>query len=104
MKQDITLVGEPFPRLKSVDIVMHGILKFSCLDGFEGVVDVNPLIKHNKWFRFLNSKEAFWTLKKEDYGHHIYWLNEDNIEVEIPAEELKKMCEEQSFLHLKMAV
>jgi hypothetical protein len=104
MNEEIITVGEAFPRIKAVEIVLHGVVKLEFYDGYIGIADLRPLMNANSWYHFLREPLEFNKMLSEEYGHHIYWLNEDGIELEIPAEKLKQLSEQQSEIHKLMAV
>jgi hypothetical protein len=45
--------GEALPRMVSVSPVIHGVLKIVWNDGYEGVVDLRPLLAKGKIFTHL---------------------------------------------------
>jgi hypothetical protein len=62
-------------RMKSVEPVLHGVVKIVWLDGYEAIVDFRPIIAEGNIFAFLRgSPERFSEVKLADFGHAIYWL------------------------------
>ena len=60
------------PRIKSAEVVMHGIVKLTFLDGFEGVIDLRPLLDVGPMYNFLKGPAAFKKIKVDEFGHHIF--------------------------------
>jgi hypothetical protein len=92
------------PRLASVEPVIHGILKLTFLDGYEGVVDLRPLIAKGRIFTWLQVPDNFRAVRLEEYGHSIYWLNDKGYEIDIGADSLRRDAERQTEIHRLMAV
>ena len=90
------------PRIKSAEPVIHGVLKILFLDGYEGVVDLRPLIAMGKIFTWLQSPENFATLQVEEYGHAISWIDGNGYEIDLGADGLRRDCERQAEIHKLM--
>ena len=90
------------PRLKSVEPVIHGALKLVFLDGYEGVVDLRPLIAEGKVFAWLQSPVHFEQVRLDEYGHSISWLNADGYEIDFGADGLRRDCERKAEVHKPM--
>ncbi len=90
------------PRIASVDPVIHGVLKLVFLDGFEGVVDLRPLIAKGKVFTWLQDAEHFRTVHLDEYGHRVYWLDDTGYEIDFGADSLRRDCERQAEIHKLM--
>ena len=83
----------------SVDPVIHGVLKIVWTDGYEGVVDLRPLLARGKIFTWLQSSSNFDKVKLGEYGHSIYWLNDRGYEIDLSADSLRRDAEKQAELH-----
>jgi hypothetical protein len=57
-------------RMKSVEPVLHGVVKVVWLDGYEAIVDLRPVIAEGDIFAFLRgSPERFDEVKLAEFGH-----------------------------------
>jgi archaellum component FlaC len=69
--------------MHSAEPVIFGVVKIVWKDGFAGIVDLRPILAKGEMFNFLRVNPArFDDLKLEDYGHRIYWLDDDNDEID----------------------
>lgn len=82
--------------------VIFGVLKIVWADGFEGVVDLRPLIDKGEMFEFLRATPPrFDDVKLEAHGHKIFWLDDDGDEIDFGADALRQRAERQAgLLHL----
>ena len=92
------------PRIKSAEVVIHGVLKIAFLDGYEGVIDLRPLIAKGKIFAWLQKPVNFAAFQIEEYGHSISWFNKDGYEIDLSADGLRRDCERQAEIHKLMVV
>lgn len=84
-------------RIKSAEPIMFGILKVVWLDGYEGIVDLRPVIAEGELFAFLrNSPTRFRDAKLAEFGHSIYWLDDDGEEIDFAADSLRRRAERQA--------
>lgn len=90
------------PRLCSAEPVIHGVLKLVFADGFEGVVDLRPLLSQGKIFTWLQRPENFRSLQVDEFGHSISWTNEEGYEIDLGADSLKRDCVRQAEIHKLM--
>jgi Protein of unknown function (DUF2442) len=90
------------PRIKSAEPVIHGVLKIVFLDGYEGVVDLRPLIAIGKIFTWLQKPENFAAVQVEEYGHSISWIDANGYEIDLGADGLRRDCERQAEIHKLM--
>src|SRR6266850_4417948 len=91
------------PRIVSAEPVIHGVLKLVFTDGYEGVVDVRPLIAKGRVFTWLQKPKNFQKVKLEEYGHHVYWTNDKGQEIDLGADSLRRDAEKQAELHKLIA-
>ena len=82
--------------------VIFGVVKIVWKDGFAGIVDLRSILAEGEMFNFLRVNPArFDDLKLEDYGHTIFWLNDDGDEIEFGSDSLRQRAERQAgLLHL----
>ena len=99
MKKSKTL-----PRIKTAEVVIHGVLKIEFLDGYEGVLDLRPLIAGGRIFTWLQKPENFSKFKIEEYGHSISWFDADGYEIDLSADSLRRDCDRQAEVHKLMVV
>lgn len=91
------------PRIASAEPIIHGVVKLVFTDGYEGVVDLRPMMTRGPMFAFLQSPENFKKVKLEKYGHHIFWVDEEGGEIDLGADGLRRDCERQAEMHKLMA-
>ncbi|MFG1424051.1 DUF2442 domain-containing protein [Roseixanthobacter liquoris] len=91
------------PRIRTAEPVINGVMKLVFLDGYEGVVDLRPIIARGKIFTFLQEPENFAKVQVEEYGPHIFWTDDTGNEIDFGADQLRKDCEKQAQLHLLAA-
>jgi Protein of unknown function (DUF2442) len=92
------------PRIKSVEVVMHGVLKLQFLDGYEGVVDLRPLIANGDVFAWIRNKQHFANVQLEEFGHSVLWVDDTGYEIDLGADGLRRDCERQADIHKLMTV
>ena len=86
--------------MSAVEPVLYGVVKICWSDGYEGVVDLRPVIATGEAFEFLRREpERFMGVRLADYGHSIYWLDDDGDEIDFGAESLRRRAERQAELH-----
>jgi hypothetical protein len=78
--------------------VVHGVLKLVWNDGYEGVVDLRGIIADGAIFDQIRQPEDFAKVRVAEYGHSIYWGDEDNEEVDFGSDRLRELAEEQAAL------
>jgi hypothetical protein len=84
-------------RLKSVEPVLHGVVKLVWLDGYAAVADLRPVMAEGDVFAFLRgSAERFNSVKLADFGHAITWLDDDGDEVDFGSDQLRRRAERQA--------
>lgn len=92
------------PRIVSAEVVIHGVVKLVFDDGYEGVVDLRPVIARGRIFKYLKSPENFRKMKLEEYGHHISWVDDAGNEIDFGADSLRRDAERQADIHKLMTV
>jgi hypothetical protein len=83
----------------SVSPVIHGVLKIVWNDGYEGVVDLRPLLARGKIFTFLQTPANFEKVQLGEYGHSIHWLDDSGYQIDLSADSLRRDAEKQAELH-----
>ena len=88
--------------MHSAEPVIFGVVKIVWNDGFAGIVDLRPILAKGGMLNFLRVNPArFDDLKFEDYGHRIFWLDDDSNEIDFGSESLRQRAERQArLLHL----
>lgn len=99
MSQEI----EMLPRIVSAQPVIYGVLKISWNDGYAGVVDLQPDISWGEVREYLRKPENFGKVSVSEYGHSIYWLNDDGYEIDFSSDTLRRDAERQANMHQLMA-
>lgn len=90
------------PRIKNAEPVIHGVLKIVFVDGYEGIVDLRPLITQGKVFTWLQTPTNFAAFEVEAFGHAISWTDGDGYEIDLSADSLRRDCERQAEIHKLM--
>ena len=90
------------PRIRSAEPVIHGVLKLVFLDGYEGVVDLRPLIAQGKIFTWLQDPTNFAAFQVDEFGHSISWIDAAGYEIDLGADSLRRDCERQAEIHKLM--
>jgi hypothetical protein len=84
-------------RMKSVEPVLFGVVKIEWRDGFVGLVDLRSILSQGDMFAFLRNDPArFQSVQLEEYGHKIYWLDDEGDEIDFGADSLRKRAERQA--------
>ena len=87
------------PRIVSAQRVIHGVLKIVWTDGYEGVVDLRPMIARGRIFTYLQNPKNFAKVQVSEYGHSIEWINEKGEEIDFGADTLRSKAENQARLN-----
>jgi hypothetical protein len=85
------------PHITSAEAVLPGVLKLAWSDGYEGIVDLRGKIADGEIFEPIRDPENFKNVRVEQYGHHIYWGDQDD-GVDFGSERLREIAEEQAKL------
>jgi Protein of unknown function (DUF2442) len=91
------------PRISTAEPVIHGVLKVVFTDGYEGVVDLRPLIARGRIFTWLQRPKNFQKVQLEEYGHHVFWIDNKGQEIDLGADGLRRDAEKQAELHKLIA-
>ena len=88
--------------MSSAEPVIYGVIKIVWQDGFAGVVDLRPLLSKGEMFAFLRNDPArFDRLVLEQHGHKIFWLDDQEDEIDFGSASLRERAERQAgLLHL----
>lgn len=87
------------PRLVSAEPVLHGILKIKWADGYEGIVDLRPVLGRGGIFSFLDVPGHFDALSIGENGHALIWIDDQGREIDIGSDSLRRRAETQTELH-----
>jgi hypothetical protein len=84
--------------MHNAEPALFGVVKIVWKDGFAGIVDLRPMLAEGEMFNFLRVNLArFDDLKLEDYGHSIFWLDNDNKEIDSGSDSLRRRAERQEL-------
>jgi hypothetical protein len=84
-------------RMKSVEPVLHGVAKIVWLDGYQAIVDLRPFIAEGDIFEPLRGSHGlFNSVKLAEFGHAIYWLDNDGDEIDFGSDQLRRRAERQA--------
>lgn len=84
-------------RVRSVEPVLYGVVKIVWLDGFEGIVDLRPVIAVGDLFAFLrDAPERFRSVSLDEFGHSIRWIDDEGDEVDFGSDSLRRRAERQA--------
>jgi hypothetical protein len=92
------------PRIVSAEVAIQGVVKLVFDDGYEGVVDLRPVIARGRIFKYLKSPENFRKMQLDEYGHHIEWVDDDGNEIAFGADSLRRDAQRQADIHKLMTV
>ena len=87
---------EMIPRMTAVEAVIHGVLKISWNDGYEGVVDIRPLIAEGRIFEYIRDSGNFARVKLSEYGHSVHWFDPTGYEIDLGSDSLRRRAERQA--------
>jgi hypothetical protein len=93
----------PLPRIVAAERVIHGVIKVVFTDGYEGVVDLRPVIARGHAFSWLQQPENFRLLKVDEFGHSVYWINPDGQSIDLSADSLRRDAMLQEEQHRLLA-
>jgi hypothetical protein len=86
-------------RMKAVEVVLYGVVKIAWTDGYEAIVDLRPVISDGEMFEFLRrSPNRFNEVKLSEFGHSIFWLDDDRDEIDFGADSLRRRAERQAAI------
>lgn len=91
------------PRIVLAEPVIHGVLKLVFTDGYEGIVDLRPIIAKGGIFTWLQKPKNFQKVQLEEYGHHVYWINNKGEDIDLGADSLRRDAEKQAEIHRLIA-
>jgi uncharacterized protein DUF2442 len=90
------------PCIVDAQPVIHGVLKVRFDDGYEGVVDLRPLIAKGKVFDSLSAPEHFATVRVDEFGHSVSWLDDQGYTIDLSADSIRRDAERQAEIHRLM--
>jgi hypothetical protein len=90
------------PRIVDAQPVIHGVLKVAFDDGYEGVVDLRPLIAKGKIFSWLSEPLHFAAIRVDEFGHSVSWSGGDGYTIDLSADSLRRDAERQREIHRLM--
>jgi Protein of unknown function (DUF2442) len=90
-------------RIVTAELVIHGVLKLVFADGYQGVVDLRPIVARGRIFKWLQKPKNFSKVRLEEYGHHIYWIDDKGQEIDLGADGLRRDAEKQAELNKSIA-
>ena len=90
--------GSSENRLR-LSLFIHGVLKIVFTDDYEGVVDLRPIITRGRILTWLQKPENFQKVQLEQYGHHVFWVDDNGQELDFGADSLGRDAEKQAELH-----
>ena len=90
------------PHIVEAHPVIHGVLKIAFDDGYIGIIDLRPLIAKGKVFSWLNSPSHFASVKVDEFGHSVSWLDDRGYTIDLSADSLRRDAERQTEIHRLM--
>ena len=87
------------PHIVLAEPVIHGVLKVAFDDGFEGVVDLRPLIAKGKIFAWLEAPAHFAAFEVDENGHSVAWTDASGYIIDLSADSLRRDAERQAEVH-----
>lgn len=86
------------PRIRFASPVISGVLKVVWDDGYEGIVDLRPILSQGKVFAFLNDPDRFRQLEIGDHGSSVFWLDPQGRTIDFGTLSLRERAEAQADL------
>lgn len=86
------------PRIAAAEAVLPGVVKLRWTDSHEGFVDLRPIIKDGEVFEAIRDTQRFMHVQVEEYGHGIFWLDDDGYEIDFGCDRLRELSERQAAL------
>ncbi len=84
-------------RMKSVEPILYGVVKIQWSDDYEAIVDLRPVISEGESFAFLRHVPArFNDVKLSDFGHSIFWQDDQGDEIDFGSDSLRRRAERQA--------
>jgi hypothetical protein len=90
-------------QIVTAEPVIDGALKLVFTDGNQGVVDLRPIIAQGRIFKWLRRPKNFSKVQLEEYGHHVFWVDDKGRELDLGADGLRRDAEKQAELHKLIA-
>ena len=90
------------PCIVDAQPVIHGVLKVAFDDGYEGVVDLRPLIAKGEVFSWLSAPSHFAAVRVDEFGHSISWLDDQGYVIDLSADSIRSDAERQAEIHRLM--
>ncbi len=90
------------PSIVDAEPVIHGVLKVRFDDGYEGVVNLRPLIAKGKVFAWPSAPEHFAAVKVDEFGHSVSWLDDQGYAIDLSADSIRRDAERQAEIHRLM--
>jgi len=87
------------PCVVEAQRVIHGVLRVAFDDGYEGVVDLRPLIAKGKVFSWLSAPAHFDAVRIDEFGHSISWLDDQGYTIDLSADSIRRDAERQAEIH-----
>ncbi len=78
-------------------------MKIVFTDGYEGVVDLRPLIARGQVFAWLQRPENFGLFHVDEFGHSIYWMDSAGQQIDLSADSLRRDAMLQEEQHRLIA-
>jgi hypothetical protein len=91
------------PRIVTAEAVIHGVLKVVFTDGYEGVVDLRPVIDRGGALTWLRRPENFQKVQTDEFGHGVFWIDADGEEIDLSADSLRRDAVLQEERHRLIA-
>ncbi len=86
-------------RMKSVQVVLYGVVKIAWVDGYEAVVDLRPVISDGEILECLRrSRDRFDGVKLSEFGSSIYWVDDEGDEIDFGSDSLRRRAERQAAI------
>lgn len=86
------------PRIKTAELVMHGVLKIRWRDNYEGLVDLRPVLARGHIFLPLQNAKQFPKFEIEEFGHSLGWSFSDGTTIDFSAANLRERAERQAAI------
>lgn len=82
-----------------VQPVIFGVLQLVFEDGYEGIVDLRPVLADGSMFEFLRTDpDRFKAVERDEHGHTVFWVDDEGDAIDFGADSLRRDAEKQAAI------
>jgi hypothetical protein len=79
------------PSIVEAQPVIHSVLMVKFDDGYEGVIDLRPLMAKGKIFAWLSAPEHFAVVRVDEFGRSVSRQDDKGYVIDLSADSLRPM-------------